>query len=122
MTKKFDPTKPVQTRDGRAARIICTDRKTKDDSSIVALVTVTPDITESETTLIFTTDGCISVDGIEHPIDLINVPEKHTVWVNMYPVSRSINFYKTRKEADINATCNRTACVEVTYTEGEGLN
>lgn len=25
--KAFDPTKPVQTRDGRKARIICTDAK-----------------------------------------------------------------------------------------------
>lgn len=40
---KFDPTKPVQTRDGRKARIICTDRQYVSESSgeqwpIVALV------------------------------------------------------------------------------------
>ena len=36
MTQTFDPTKPVQTRDGRKARIICTD--IKDDTPILAAV------------------------------------------------------------------------------------
>ena len=35
---KFDPTKPVQTRDGREARIICTDVERKGDWPIVALI------------------------------------------------------------------------------------
>lgn len=35
--KPFDPTKPVQTRDGRKARIICTDAASP--LPIVALVT-----------------------------------------------------------------------------------
>lgn len=39
--KKFDPTKPVQTRDGRPARIICTDRyESNGQFPIVALVNV----------------------------------------------------------------------------------
>lgn len=34
----FDPTKPVRTRDGRPARIICTDRKALGAAPIAALV------------------------------------------------------------------------------------
>lgn len=37
----FDPTKPVQTRNGREARIICTDFKRKEP--IVALIEVYQD-------------------------------------------------------------------------------
>ena len=37
MNKPFDPLKPVQTRDGRKARIICTDRK-MDGFPILALI------------------------------------------------------------------------------------
>lgn len=39
ITRKFDPTKPVQTQDGRKARIICTDRTTPSTFPVIALVT-----------------------------------------------------------------------------------
>lgn len=64
----FDPSKPVQTRDGHAARIICTDRK--GDRPIVALV----DHDDCEFVI------CKNVDGtsLHCDSDLINIPERYT--------------------------------------------
>ncbi len=69
----FDPTKPVQTRGGRKARIICTDAKGM--QPIVALVTTSdPDVERVER---FFLDGrCYSSLEVDSPHDLINVPEE----------------------------------------------
>lgn len=71
MTKKFDPTKPVQTRDGRKARIICTDVNHK-FYPIMALV---QDFDGSEYAVSFTVDGCALHQGDDElPKDLVNTP------------------------------------------------
>lgn len=71
MTKKFDPTKPVQTRDGRKARIICTDVR-DDYYPIMALVQGCT----GEYAMSYTGDG--SHHHRSHvgdlPDDLINIP------------------------------------------------
>jgi hypothetical protein len=72
----FDLTKPVQTRDGRKARIICTDRK-GDNYSIIALVTSVYDGEEDEDTNMYTTEGLYWCDGQITDLDLINIPERH---------------------------------------------
>lgn len=71
----FDPTKPVQTRDGRKARIICTDRK--GELPIVAL------IGDDEARLMFYTSMGLFFENDVSRNDLINIPEKRkmTVWV-----------------------------------------
>lgn len=71
MTKKFDPTKPVQTRDGRKARIICTDVNDK-YYPIMALV---EDSDGTEYAVSSTVDGHARYqrDG-ELPQDLVNIP------------------------------------------------
>jgi len=69
MEKKFDPTKPVQTRDGRKARIICTDRDF-DGYPIIALIRGTQGQEGFET---YGIDGKAS-SFMEHELDLINVP------------------------------------------------
>ena len=68
----FDPTKPVQTRDGRAARIICADRKMA-LGTIVALVT---NEDGSESHIITCGDtGRRSGYTLDGPFDLINIPD-----------------------------------------------
>ncbi len=69
----FDPTKPVQTRDGCKARIICTDRAGT-DFSIVALILGSSGRDFIET---FTCQGCYSSSGLSGN-DLINIPEQPT--------------------------------------------
>ncbi len=65
----FDPTKPIQTRDGRPARILCTDAR--GHLPIVALVGTPhgPEYVQRYTVL-----GC-EYRNVPLPHDLINVPE-----------------------------------------------
>lgn len=82
MTKPFDPAKPVQTRKGWPARIVATDIKGKDPYPILALVTHPEGYEEIET---YTTNGCYNAKNFDQNImDLVNVPERETVWVNVY--------------------------------------
>lgn len=79
MTKPFDPTKPVQTRDGRTARILCTDYKAKRHGRdimrpILALVATRLD-PESEVVYTFCPDGKHTPEQ-EMGLDLVNIPEK----------------------------------------------
>ena len=64
----FDPSKPVQTRDGRKARIICTDAK-RSDTSIVALV---EDEATFEYVMDYHTNGQIEMFS-QDKWDLINI-------------------------------------------------
>lgn len=69
----FDPTKPVQTRDGRKARIIATDAKLTDGRSIIALVERT---NGGEMARYVYEDGSWFGSYVTDPSDLINVPEE----------------------------------------------
>jgi len=72
---KLDINKPVQTRDGRPARIIATD--VKSSYPIVALVKVCINNNEEcENNVSYTKDGkCFASKIEDDPRDLINVPE-----------------------------------------------
>lgn len=76
---EFDPTKPVQTRDGRPARIICTDREHVTDN-IVALVSLDP---RGEHVFEFRKDGHYLCNK-EDVLDLVNIPERRIVFWNTY--------------------------------------
>lgn len=84
--KKFDPTKPVQTRDGRKARIICTDKKSgvKDDTApiIVALVDHPTGIEEQPYT--YSSSGVCFSHRRAGQNDLVNVPERTYQYTNMF--------------------------------------
>ena len=81
--------KPVCTRDGRKARIICFDLK-NDEYPIVAAV----ENDSSETLFSYTTNGEIA-DGIESDKDLMMLPEKKEGWVNVYKE----RCYESKEEA-----------------------
>lgn len=81
--------KPVCTRDGRNARIICFDLK-NDEYPIVAAV----GNDSSETLFSYTTNGEIA-NGIESDKDLMMLPEKKEGWVNLYKSSA----HSTKEEA-----------------------
>lgn len=80
----FDTTKPVRTRDGRKARILCTDSN-NNDYPIVALVTESNGEEESDE---YTAQGhYYSTAGLNiaaSPADLINVPTHKTMFLNVY--------------------------------------
>ena len=71
--------KPVCTRDGRKARIICFDAK--GEHPIIALVT--DGIQESPYN--YTEKGCHYIEDVETMADLMMLSEKKEGYVNLYP-------------------------------------
>lgn len=114
--KTFDPTKPVQTRDGRAARIVCTDYKAINGESLCVLITAE---NGRESFYSHFADGSFEKGSLSQH-DLVNLPEKREVWVNVYPENSIINdaFHPTKELADAGqATCvSRIACIKLEYT------
>ena len=83
--------KPVCTRDGAKARIICFDAKS--DAPIIALIT-TDDGTEI--TFDYLSDGTF-FNSENHDNDLMMLPEKKEGWVK---IRKDVNLYNTKEEAD----------------------
>ena len=100
--------KPVCTRDGRKARIICFDAKSKDEKNIIALVS-SKDCPGFENLIAYPNNGNY-YRGYENNGDLMMLPEKKDGWVNVYKEETNNNerlieqtIYKTRKDAFDNA-------------------
>ena len=74
-----NPSRKVVTRDGRKARIICTDAM--GDYPLVALVEVLDGTAERADS--FTSKGSYYI-GVISNNDLFFAPEKHEGWVNIY--------------------------------------
>ena len=103
----------VITRDGRNARIICTDAK--NNYPIVALIE-TPNGKERQPCG-YKEDGTYII-GEKHPCDLFFAPEKHEGWLNIYRSKSGFylrgNPYKTKEEADEVARANyKTFCATI---------
>ena len=97
--------KPVCTRDGRKARIICFDRKFYHDGynyPIVAMV----NHNDNELVHAYTQDGLL-VGNMEGELDLMMLPEKKEGWVNVYKE----RIYSTKEEA-IEATYDGVTYVD----------
>lgn len=74
-----NPDREVVTRDGRKARIICTDRK--GDAPILALIHNENE--GQEFGCAFYSDGKYFIDK-DDEVDLFFAPTKHEGWVNVY--------------------------------------
>ena len=74
--------KPVYTRDGRKARIICFNAKRKDERNIIALVP-SKDYPGFEDLIAYPNNGNYH-GGHENDGDLMMLPEKKEGWVNVY--------------------------------------
>lgn len=109
-----DLTKPVQTRNGRPARIVSTSLR--GPYPIAAIVSLEGG---HEAVISLTPEGRFTVGDGECAFDLVNVPETHTFWLNIY--ENRMFRHPSRGRANLLAEADRIACVEVTYTEGEGL-
>lgn len=120
--KPLDLTKPVQTRDGRSVRIIETNFKGYSDT--LTIVAIVWDSTVNQEVIhLYTPDGKTNNNS---KWDLINIPEKHTRWINIFPTGHNSENYKTKEEADriyngVNIS-KRIACIKIEFEEGEGLN
>lgn len=79
-----NPNKKVVTRDGRNARIICTDRQ-GGDRQILALCTMS---NERENLYSYFPNGRMYLNAdADSCMDLFFAPEKHEGWVNLYNLS-----------------------------------
>lgn len=96
-----NPSRKVVTRDGRNARIICTDAKGK--YPVIALIEI--ENNNDEVISIFQKDGQFAQNDICKE-DLFFAPEKHEGYVNVYrdtdtgTTSLGAVSYASRKEAE----------------------
>lgn len=120
---ELDLTKPVKTKGGLSVRILTADAA--GDFPVAGLVMHEHGV---ERPAMWRRDG-IYYRGSPSDMDLVNVPKKRTLWINIPAGVGTIPCvglicYTSRELADANAHYSRStriACVEVTYTEGEGL-
>ena len=95
-----NPTKKVITRDGKSARIICTNRIDK-THSILALL-FEDEGRDREEVYQYTAKGEYYPNAIS-PHDLFFVPEKKSGWINLYKINSIISpgpqAYNTKEEA-----------------------
>ena len=95
--------KPVCTRDGRKARIICFDRK--DIKPIVALVTFINGTSVIEKAFYYFEDGYHLSKNDNNIYDLMMLPEKKEGWVNIYDDMR---IYANEEGAKMGISPERT--------------
>ena len=107
--------KPVCTRDGRKARIVCFDKN--DSKSIVALIQPQKG-SDIEVVMDYYNDGKV-YERDESTNDLMMLPEKKEGWVNVYRDGLlGARVYKTRKEAyDIASPCDYVDTVKISWEE-----
>ena len=94
-----NPNRKVVTRNGRSARIICTDAK--GNYPIVALI----EEGGYDNALSYTKDGKLYV-GETNDYDLFFAPEKHEGWVNVYRDFDDVmcgSVFATEEDAKCNA-------------------
>ena len=88
--------KPVCTRDGRKARIICYDRQSDHGFPIVALVENTG-AEKDEDVHFYRTNGTAAT--VERAQDLMMLSEKKEGWINVYALNTC---YSSKEEAEAN--------------------
>lgn len=113
MTKPFDLTKPLQTRDGREVRIYATDAGGE--------YPIHGAVKEGQGWLHegWSIRGEL-VRGLERCLDLVNVPQKNVRYLNIYPAEMDvIRTHATKELADSVAAIGRIACVRVEFEEGQ---
>ena len=109
----FDPTKPVQTRDGRKVELITT--KGREPWVLVGYIDDGTQVVE------WLKDGS-RMQSHDIGIDLINVPEPAKVvnrYLNVYKYGMSTT-HESRQRADEHTGENRLACIHIRWTEGKG--
>ena len=110
--------KPVCTRDGKPARIICFDRKEK-TYPIIALINKG----SFEVVYTYTNEGMYNYEGLSD-FDLLMAPTKRKGWINIYPKFDGAvpgweagEVFLSKEEAIINSRADRITTTEVEWEE-----
>lgn len=115
----FDPTKPVQTRNGWKARVHATDPNGTGGTTIAT--TITDPATGVDYNHLYHSDGRYFFRGA-CGFDLINTPEKHVRWMNFYS-DGSVSVHAAESHAYYyRRLTKRIACIRVEFEDGEGLD
>lgn len=111
-----NPSRKIVTRDGRNARIICTDKKGV--CPIVALIERSDGVIEE--TIIYKENGEVFGTTITK-YDLFFAPEKHEGWINVYKAGNTSHsdacIWPTEEEAKKWANDNYIATVKIEWGE-----
>lgn len=111
-----NPSRKIVTRDGRNARIICTDKKGV--CPIVALIEKSDVVVEE--TIIYKENGEV-FGTTTTKYDLFFAPEKNERWINLYKDSNgvyaSMDTFKTKEEAEALSCSSCIATVKVEWEE-----
>ena len=113
-----NPTRKIVTRDGRSARIICTNRL-DENYPVLALV----NYEDYEMCHSYTTFGKLHTNQTtDFGLDLFFAPEKKEKWVNVYEDSNGRNWlgenlYNTEKAAKADPSKSRVATVKIEWEE-----
>jgi hypothetical protein len=119
----IDKSKTYRTRDGREVRIYATD-----GAHNMCVHGAYRDAKFGLCSLFWSQEGEANVldhIGRKTHLDLIEVRPRHkrTVWLNVYGSGIVPEVCSSKERADLNAGCNRIACIKVDldFEEGEGL-
>ena len=113
-----NPNRKVVTRDGRSARIICTNRL-DENYPVLALV----NYEDYEMCHSYTIFGRLHTNQTtDFGLDLFFAPEKKEKWVNVYEDSNGRNWlgenlYDTEKAAKADPSKSRVATVKIEWEE-----
>ena len=113
----IDVTKPVQTLDGLAVELWDEEYP----SEIYPLCGVIIHPGGDRTFRTWTKDGWFNQKYEGRLMSIVNAPEKHKFWLNIYGDGTLCRRHQSREAANSGASMGRVACIEIEYTEGEGL-
>ena len=117
--------KPVCTRDGHKARIICFDRKFYHNGCNYPIVAAINEYNDNDNEFIYsyTQDG-LFIENNVNELDLMMLPEKRSGWVNVYnnPTTNNIytsaDVFESKEIAEEQGTQrNRIATCKITWEE-----
>lgn len=111
----IDFNKPVQTRDGRKVRILCTDGP-NEKRPVAGFVEGYVEPT--------TWESCGKFSERGNTLDLINAPERVEQWVNLYRSGSVGSTHNSRKNADGSAdsSARRTGVIRITYEDDRPIS
>ena len=92
-----NPSQKVMTRDGRKARIVCTDMK--NEQPILALITEG----NREDIYFYSQNGVWCNDFPNHKLDLVFAPAKKKGWINIFRCKTELyigDVFETKEEAE----------------------
>ena len=98
-----NPSKPLVTRSGLSARIVCDDAP--GDFPIVAIIDKMSTVDNCVTHIAYRKNGLVNPDGIHSPYDLFFATKKCEGWVNIFKNDDGENFvtysiYKSKEDAE----------------------